>query len=360
MTAKAAHALIVEDEPDHGLLLRILLERDGMTVDEAADVEGAHALAARRRPDIVVLDVPAGPAGGASRCRRLRESAALADVPVVALSAVHDRGARDALFEAGVDSLLGKPVVPWLLEWQVRSALRRPVRHYPAGAQDLLAENRAWMGYLVHDLNNPLTVVGGSLSLMALDPMTPRQRRAMDQARTAHERLSRMVQSLLDVERVEHGRLKTDARPTSVAALLDEVAFALAALAEPREVHVDVRSCGETLWPLDRELVERALINLGENAIRHAPRGSTLRLQAREEGDLLLVSVADQGPGVPAEARERIFERSVQLGERRSQGAAGLGLAFCKLVAESHGGRAWVESGPRGGAVFVLGLPWPT
>ncbi|MCK6570081.1 hybrid sensor histidine kinase/response regulator [Myxococcota bacterium] len=352
-------ALLVEDEPDHGLLLRILLERDGLQVEEAATVESAARTVARRAPDLVVLDVPAGLARGTETLRALRRTPGLVGVPVLALSAAHDRAARDALFEAGVDGLLGKPVVPWLLEWQVRTALRRHTRGDGPAAEALLAENRAWMSYLVHDMNNPLTVLGANLHLLGHDPLSPRQRRALDGARQAHERLSRLVRSLLDVERVDAGgRLRVDTAVLSIPALLDEVRFVLTPLAAPREIEIDIRDSGETLWPVDRELIERALINLGENAIRHSPKGGTLVLGAREEGERLLLTVADDGPGVPETERNRVFERHAQSGDRRSQGAAGLGLAFCRLVAEGHGGRAWVGAGPRGGAVFVVELPW--
>jgi signal transduction histidine kinase len=289
----------------------------------------------------------------------LRHAPGLEGVPLLALSAAHDRAARDALFEAGVDGLLGKPVVPWLLEWQVRTALRRPMRGGAVDPEAVLAENRAWMGYLVHDMNNPLTVLGANLHLIGHDPLTPRQRRALDGARQAHERLSRLVRSLLDVERIDAGgHLRLDPAVISVTALLDEVRFVLTPLAAPRDVAIDIRDGGEILWPVDRELLERALINLGENAIRHSPKGGTLVLGAREEGERLLLTVADDGPGVPESERGRVFDRHAQTGDRRTQGAAGLGLAFCRLVAEGHGGRAWVGAGPRGGAVFVVELPW--
>lgn len=353
-------ALLVEDEPDHGLLLRILLQRDGLEVVEAPTLAEARAAARQLRPDVIVVDVPQEVSGAAARCRDLRSEPELADVPMVALSAAHDRAAREALLEAGVDGLLGKPVVPWLLEWQVRAALRRPAREGGRSEAELLAEHHAWMGYLVHDLNNPLTVLGGSLGLLGMDPLTQRQQRALQQARAAQERLTRLVQSLLDVERVTlGGRIRVDLQPASIPAVLEDVAFILTGLAAPRDVGIDVSHAGESLWPLDRSLVERALVNLGENALRHAPKGSVLALTAREEGQTLRLSVVDQGPGVPDALRARIFDRGVQLGDRRGQGAAGLGLAFCRLVAELHGGRAWVESGPTGGAAFVLALPWP-
>lgn len=352
-------ALLVEDEPDHGLMLRILLERDGLSVVEAPDVGQVASLAARRRPDVVVVDVPTVADAGTARCRALRALPGLSDVPMVALSAAHDRDAREALFDAGVDGLLGKPVVPWLLEWQVRAALRRPARGGRPDAAALLDENKAWMSYLVHDMNNPLTVLGGSLALMGTDPLTPRQVRALQASRQAHDRLTRLVRSLLDVERVDAGgHLRLDVSAVSVPALLDEVRFVLLPTAAPRDIGIELACAGELLWPLDRNLVERALINLGENAVRHSPKGSLLILEAVDVGDHLRLSVIDEGPGVPEPVRGRIFERNVQVGERRAQGTAGLGLAFCKLVAEAHHGRAWVESGPGGGAVFSLELPW--
>ena len=106
----------------------------------------------------------------------------------------------------------------------------------------------------------------------------------------------------------------------------------------------------------DHDLVLRAMVNLAENAVRHSPRKTALRLEARRcEGGVRL-GVLDAGQGVPEAERERVFRPFAQLGGVRSGGAAGLGLAWCRLVADAHGGRAWVDDAPGGGAAFYLTL----
>lgn len=351
-------ALLLEDEPDHGLLVRFLLERGGLAVDEAESIAEARRLVVGKTPDVVVVDVPESEGIGAERCRQVRALPGLSDVPFVAVTATHGRAAREAYFAAGVDGLVGKPVVPWLLEYQVRALLRHGG---PRGVEPLalLEQNRAWMAYLVHDLNNPLTVIGGGLHIAkAAGPLNARQAEALAAASLAHERLVRLVASLLDTERAAvGGGLRPERAVVSVAALLDEVRAILDPLAAPQQVALEVLVPGEVLWPLDRELLVRALVNLGDNALRHAPRGTSLALRALVTGDELRLSVADRGPGVPAPLRERIFEPAVQGEDARGRGAAGLGLAFCRLVAESHGGRAWAEPTPGGGATFVLSVP---
>jgi len=356
-TPSAPLAILLSEEPDEGLLVSTLLRRAGVGVTEVGRVAQVAAVAARRRPEMLVLDLGADVDAAPRACRSLRRVEGLEEVPMLVVSAHNDRAAREALYEAGADAFLGKPVVPWLLEGQVRAALRP---HGPSAATRLLEENRAWMSCLVHDMNNPLTIIGGGLGLIAHDPLTDRQRRALLSAREAHERLTRLVASLLDVERVDAGgRVKLRIERMDLDALLENARRILEPMAAVRRVELSLRGTSGLNVTADRELVLRALLNLGENAIRHSPEGTRVHLLATAEAcdaPGVRLSVLDAGPGVPEARRESIFDRYVQ-GDSRGQGAAGLGLAFCRMVAAAHRGRVWAEAAPGGGAAFCLSLP---
>ena len=168
----------------------------------------------------------------------------------------------------------------------------------------------------------------------------------------------RLILDLLDISKAEEGQLAPRRRDIAVTALLDEVADEHRALAASRQVTLEVTSEVDTV-SADPGLLRRLLENLIENALRHAPAASAVRLQASLAGDAIELRVADAGSGVPTELRERIFDKFVQLehqGQGVNQGGRGLGLTFCKMVAEAHGGTIRVEDGAPG-AVFCIRLP---
>ena len=215
---------------------------------------------------------------------------------------------------------------------------------------------------LVHDLRSPLTVIMGTLALMdRAKPEDFAQLRTMAQHNS--ERILKMVNELLDISKLESGQLILHPTNVDVAALLNEVSARFAPLAT--EAAITLESEIAPALPAisaDSEILQRVLSNLVDNAIKFTPDGGRIRLAARCEApdgpNALLLSVSDSGPGIPLEAQGRIFEKFKQAGNTpgRRRGT-GLGLAFCRLAAEAHGGRIWVESTPGHGATFTIALP---
>lgn len=148
--------------------------------------------------------------------------------------------------------------------------------------------------------------------------------------------------------------------PVDLHALFRECAEGAAALAEREGIRVVTDAAEDAaVARADPELLRRIVGNLVQNALRFAGAGGEIRLRARRRGGEVQILVSDTGPGIPADERGRIFERfhrGAESGER-SRGGYGLGLAFCRLAAEAHGGRIWVEDADTGGSLFVVGLP---
>jgi signal transduction histidine kinase len=169
--------------------------------------------------------------------------------------------------------------------------------------------------------------------------------------------LTRLIMNLLDISKSEEGKLVAQLGSVDLAQLAREVHAAL----ELRARTAGVTLVCEGALPVvraDADLLRRVLENLTENAIRYAPEGSAVRLSARETEAAVELRVADAGSGVPPEQRETIFQPFVQGGADRvgERTGRGLGLTFCKLALEAHGGRVWVEDA-QPGAVFCLSLP---
>jgi PAS domain S-box-containing protein len=213
---------------------------------------------------------------------------------------------------------------------------------------------------MVHDLRNPLGGIFTSLLLVEKEDqanLAENQRFLLKIARNNAQRMLKIVDDILAVSKLESGRMELQRGPVQLGDLVAGVLRAQAPLAADKGLRLESEA-PPTLPPAwaDAWLIERVLHNLVDNAIKFTPPDGTVRILARQgEVGLLHVSVADSGPGIPADLQQRVFEKFVTGGQEGS--GSGLGLAYCKLVVEAHGGRLGVESAPGQGATFTFSLP---
>lgn len=209
-----------------------------------------------------------------------------------------------------------------------------------------------------HDLRTPLAVLKGTASAIAEDDaaLTPAARSELAQALLVEtERLERMVSGLLDMTRLESGavRLKSEWQP--VEELVGGALRRVDRLLDGRAVEIDVAA--DLLVPCDGALAEQALVNLLENAAKHTPAGSPIRVAAAARANEVLISVSDRGDGLAQGDAEVLFEKFHRGSSRQPSPGFGLGLAICRAIAAAHGGRAWAENRDGGGATFGLAFP---
>ena len=180
-----------------------------------------------------------------------------------------------------------------------------------------------------------------------------RSKRAAEKIRDEGRSLLRMITTLLDIAKADEGQLA----PTRSRIELDELVAGVITELDVRAQSAGVRLTRQIDTPTlsaDPDLLRRVLENLTENAIRHAPEGSEVRISACASHDGIELRVQDAGVGVPVDQRERVFERFVQAGaETTTRTNRGLGLAFCKVAVEAQGGRIWIEDGSPGAAFCV-------
>ena len=211
---------------------------------------------------------------------------------------------------------------------------------------------------VVHDLKGLLTaILCNSRALHEAPHLAADDRDAVRDIQTAASTLHRMALDLLDIGRNEDGGLPLSPIDLDLAALVEGVVRNLRAQGSARRVSVET-ALDVTEVHADPDLLRRLLENLVDNAMRFAPPGSAVRIEATARAEAVLLRVLDQGSGVPAAQRDRIFQKYVQLGEEpSSRGGRGLGLAFCRMVSEAHGGAIWVEDNQPRGSVFCVRLP---
>ncbi|MBC6936340.1 MAG: GAF domain-containing protein [Chloroflexi bacterium] len=226
---------------------------------------------------------------------------------------------------------------------------------------------------IVHDLRSPLTAVTTGLKLLReVVPANNAYRSIIESTTETSQRAIRKllsrVDSLLDISRMESGQLTLEAEPTELATLVDSVCVELSPLAHELEVALNSEVGADIpLVNVDRDKIERVLQNLVDNALKYSPADTAITIRAYQPGlagapaGFLRVDVADQGPGVPDEYKSRLFDRFVQVkGRRGARRGIGLGLTFCKMAVEAHGGRIWVENNPGGGSLFAFTVPVET
>ncbi len=223
---------------------------------------------------------------------------------------------------------------------------------------------------LVHDMKNPLTGIRGYLELLLDETLPDNLRNHVKMSYESSGRLLAMVRDLLDISKMEAGRFSVSAETVDLIPLIEGAHSEQSVVAQRQSK--SIRLSLHPDLPLikgDGDLIGRVIANLLSNSVKHTPQGSTIELSARpaalhpgSPGDAAVVlGFADNGEGIPPEFHEKIFEKYTSLEPRSSKSApkmsTGLGLTFCKMAVEAHGGKLWLQSEPGKGATFWVALP---
>jgi PAS domain S-box-containing protein len=212
-----------------------------------------------------------------------------------------------------------------------------------------------------HELRTPLTSIHGALGLLRaglFGELTERGQRMVDIAVDNTDRLVRLINDILDIERLDSGKVTLNRERCDAAPLVARSVESMQALAAEAGVRLETDVGPATLWA-DPDRIEQTMTNLLSNAIKFSQGGSTVWVQARPDDGELVVRVRDEGRGIPADQLESIFGRfqQVDASDARAKGGTGLGLAICRTIVEQHGGRIWADSELGGGATFTFTLP---
>lgn len=369
--------LVADDVAANVELLFDQLHVLGFRAIAASDGPSAIAAVFEHRPDLCILDVsmPAGDLGvddrstGFEVCRRIKRDPRSKSIPVIFVTALNDTTDRVKAIEAGGDDFLTKPHNRLVLGARVRSLLK--LKAATDSLEDTLRKLREvekmrddLMKMIVHDLKTPLTSVLATMEMLIdgdFGPLNDDQRKMLGDAEAKAEDLLALIGDLLEVSRIEEATMSLDLQPIAPAALLNEIVHEWSIRFQQEHAHAVVDVADDSpVFEADKGLLKRVIGNLVQNALTHSAQAITLHLSTRRDGEDILFTIADNGPGIPPEYHEvifRKFERVKNPNIPRTR-SSGLGLAFCKLVVEAHGGRIWVQSAGEGkGSAFHFTLP---
>jgi len=348
--------LLVEDDKIDQLAFKRLVREAQLPYEYiiAGSVETARKILASESFDIVIMDYLLGDGTAFD----LLDSV-VGNIPVIVTTGSGDEEIAVRAMKAGADDYLIKDLERNYLT-VLPVTIEQTIKHRK-DQQAVRQLREAMVHTMVHDLRNPLGAIFTALEFIAADAvdiLSPDHSQALQIASNNAQKMLALINAILDVSRLESGHMPVDRAAIALEELVAEVLRSQSPLAEDKGLHLESQ-VPHTL-PLafvDPQLIARVLQNLVDNAIKFTPEGGTIQIMAKiaeNEHSKIWVTVSDTGPGIPAEIKAQLFQKFVT-GRQPGRGS-GLGLAFCKLAVEAHGGQIWVESNLEQGTAFTFSL----
>ena len=356
--------LVVDDTPANLQMLADMLKRRGYRARPVPSGRLALQAAKADPPDLILLDVNMPEMDGYEVCAELKKDPALAAIPVIFISAYGETADKMRAFSAGGLDYITKPF--HVEEVEARVAIHLQLRQQQRELETLLSKQReledmrdSMVHMIVHDLRAPLTAVFNYLDLVREQEagfIAPESMQNLDFAMKASRWMVQMVNVLLDASKIESGQMSLRRVECDVGDVVSDAIDAIRSLADEKNVlyqSTHVRAA------VDRDAIARVVQNLVTNAVKLTPPGGDVRISLQTKDASLRIEVSDNGPGIAAEHHPKIFEKFGQLDTnvRQSIPSSGLGLYFCKLAVEAHGGRIGVDSEIGQGSTFWFELP---
>jgi two-component system sensor histidine kinase/response regulator len=363
------HLLVVDDDAANREVLCRRLERQGHEVQTVSSGRDAMRILGETAFDLVLLDIMMPDMDGYEVLGRIKSEPALQNIPVIMISALNELQSVVRCIEAGAEDYLTKPFNPTLLKARIgaclekkrgrdrESALFEQLQNNYMRLQELERQRDDMRNMIVHDLRTPLTALMIGVEMMENDRgLNEVQHETITIAAGGARTLLGMINDLLDVEKMESGSAQLQYDDVNAALLVAEAVAQVAFLAEESRTTL-VTDVAATLpaFSGDAKKLSRTLVNLIGNAIKFTGAGTVTISASQDDPGIIRFAVRDTGEGIAPESFGRIFEKFGQLDSRRI--GTGLGLAFCKLAVEAHGGRIMVESTIGEGSTFSFTIP---
>lgn len=369
--------LIVDDIEANREILTRRLDYEGYATATASNGRQALEMVQYRPFDLILLDIMMPEMDGFEVLQHLKADENSKHIPVIMISALDELDAVVRCIDLGAEDYLPKPFNPTLLKARIGASLDKKRAHDREmylfqqlqqnylRLQELEKQRDALANMIVHDLRTPLSsVMAGMQTLDMVGDLNPEQQEIMSLTLSSGQTLLSLINDLLDVEKMETGAMPLDMALLNVAELIESAIAQVLPLVQSKQLAL-VRQIAPDLPAVqgDENKLSRTLVNLLANAIKFTPPGGVVTIEVRlnQEPQELLFSISDTGEGIPVDAFERIFEKFGQVESRQSGRvmSTGLGLTFCKLAVEAHGGHIGVESRLGQGSTFYFTIPAP-
>ena len=354
--------MVVDDTPANLKLLHKMLKSKSYRVLAFPDGEKALKAAAKCPPDLIFLDIKMPGMDGFEVCERLKADAALKDIPVIFISALAETADKVKAFAVGGVDYVTKPFQFEEVNARVETHLR--LRRQQIELQALNDLKNHFLGMAAHDLRTPLGGIMGISELLAdqLSPLlTEKQSGFFDMLFASSQFMVGLINDLLDISAIESGHLTLERWMVDITVPIIRSVEINGMFASKKNMSIAI-NCQEQLPQVfaDINRIEQVINNLLSNAIKYSQPGTDIAVRLYHENNEVIISVADQGPGIPEKEQHKLFQAfgktSVQPASEK-ESSTGLGLLIVKKIVEAHEGRVWLLSEPGKGTEFFFSLP---
>jgi len=354
--------MVVDDTPANLKLLHKMLKSKSYRVLAFPDGEKALKAAAKCPPDLIFLDIKMPGMDGFEVCERLKADAALKDIPVIFISALAETADKVKAFAVGGVDYVTKPFQFEEVNARVETHLR--LRRQQIELQALNDLKNRFLGMAAHDLRSPLGAIMGIGELLAgqLSPLlTEKQSSFFDMLFASSQFMIGLINDLLDISAIESGYLTLERRMVDITVPIMRSVEINGMFASPKNMSI-VINCQEQLPQVfaDINRIVQVINNLLSNAIKYSQPGTDIAVRMYHENNEVIISVADQGPGIPEKEQHKLFQAFGKTSVRpisKEERSTGLGLLIVRKIVEGHDGRVWLLSEHGKGTEFFFSLP---
>ncbi|MEH2059308.1 MAG: hybrid sensor histidine kinase/response regulator [Nostoc sp.] len=352
--------LVIDDEPDNFDVVETLLDGENYQLYYAPSGQQALNRLESFQPDLILLDVMMPDLDGIEVCQLIKSDPQWQAMPIIMVTALTDKEDLARCLATGADDFISKPVNGVELRARVHSMLR--IKQQYDDMQVLLKLREDMVNMIVHDLRNPLASIVLGAEILRFAGLSPKhQQGKIDQILIAGQQLQSLIDSLLIMAKLESGKMLLNYTEVDLCALCISAVADIEAIAAQKNLTLisELPQPGGMI-AVDAVIFRRVLDNLLSNAIKFSPSKSqvTLRGEYLPAGGAK-VQVADSGSGVPEDLRQIIFQK-YEIGNLMPEvSQIGLGLAFCKIAIEAHGGTITIEDNHPNGSIFTVLLKNP-
>lgn len=357
--------LIVDDEPASLFALEQALQSLGQNIVTARSGREALRCLLLQEFAVILLDVNMPQMDGFETASIIRQRQRTLDTPIIFMTAALQ--SDDHIFRGyilGAVDYVFKPINPKILRSKVSVFVELArkteiVKAQRDALQRIQRQKDELSALLVHDLKNPLNSIMALARLLVEPSFQDKTQEFAHDILTASSAMLRMVMNLLDISRSEDGALVPTWSSVELGDVLRQIQHQMSRRAQEQKQQITLDLAALPSIRADQDLLQRLFENLLDNALKYSPPHTEISIQAQRAQGNVCVRIVDNGPGIPEGYQEKIFEKYTQLEKGKAKISRGLGLRFCRLATEVHGGRIWVENNLPTGSIFCVELPSP-
>ena len=367
--------LIVDDPKDNIDLSAYFLKPQNYQLLTAYDGVEALEIVEHDQPDIILLDIMLPKMDGFQVCERIKKDRETQFIPIIMITALKELKDKIRSLEVGADDFISKPFENVELLTRVKSLLR--IKKYHDEIQNKNAEleqkNKTLLRldrfkdelnhHIVHDMKNPLFVIQGNLQMMSMaveQTSSPQLKKYLDRIDRSTQNLLRMVLNLIDISKIEDGKMELNHELVNVNELIDKCIHRFEDYPENQKKIFDLHLAdGGSTLKIDSSVMERVFDNLISFAVANVPEDGKIEIGSKRKNKAIEYSIHDHGQQIPMKYSDEMFNKFSQV-EIKKEGyrvGRGIGLTFCKLAVEAHGGTLNIDPNNKVGNRFILNLP---